>query len=73
MNLTLWCSSSLPATVVAPATLRDPLGRVDSVLRPVLAVAGDTTRNGVNPAIGGYGVAFKSATSAATIPTAALR
>jgi prepilin-type N-terminal cleavage/methylation domain-containing protein len=73
MNLTLWCSSSLPATVVAPATLRDPLGRVDSVLRPVFAVAGDTTRNGVNPTVGGYGVAFKSGTSAATIPTAALR
>jgi len=73
MNLTLWCSSSLPATVVPPATLRDPLGRVDSVLRPVLAVAGDTTRNGVNPAVGGYGVAFKSGTAAATIPTAALR
>lgn len=73
MNLTLWCSSSLPATVVAPATLRDPLGRVDSVLRPVFAVAADTTRNGVNPAIGGYGVAFKSGTAAATTPTAALR
>lgn len=73
MNLTLWCSSSLPAAVVAPATLRDPLGRVDSVLRPVLAVAADTTRNGVNPAFGGYGVAFKTGTAAATIPTAALR
>ena len=73
MNLTLWCSSSLPASVVAPATLSDPLGRVDSVLRPVFAVAGDTTRNGVNPAVGGYGVAFKSSTARATIPTAALR
>lgn len=73
MNLTLWCSSSLPATVVPPATLRDPLGRMDSVLRPVLAVAADTTRNGVNAAVGGYGVAFKSGTAAATIPTAALR
>ncbi len=73
MNLTFWCSSSLPAAVVAPATLRDPLGRVDSVLRPVFAVAADTTRNGVNPAVGGYGVAFKTGTAAATIPTAALR
>jgi prepilin-type N-terminal cleavage/methylation domain-containing protein len=73
MNLTLWCSSSLPATVVAPATLRDPLGRVDSVLRPVFAVAADTTRNGVNPAIGGYGVVYKPGTVAATIPTASLR
>ena len=73
MNLTLWCSSSLPATVVPPATLRDPLGRVDSMLRPVFAVAADTSRNGVNPAVGGYGVAFKSGTAAATIPTASLR
>jgi hypothetical protein len=73
MNLTLWCSSSLPATVVPPATLRDPLGRVDSVLRPVFAVAADTTRNGANPAVGGYGVAFKTGTAAATIPTASLR
>lgn len=73
MNVTLWCSSSLSAAVVAPATLRDPLGRVDSMLRPVFAVAADTARNGVNPAVGGYGVAFKSGTAAATIPTAALR
>jgi prepilin-type N-terminal cleavage/methylation domain-containing protein len=73
MNLTLWCSSSLPAAVVAPATLRDPLGRVDSVLRPVFAVAADTSRNGANAAVGGYGVAFKTGTAAATIPTASLR
>jgi prepilin-type N-terminal cleavage/methylation domain-containing protein len=73
MNLILWCSSSLPATVVPPATMRDPLGRVDSVLRPVFAVAADTTRNGTNPAVGGYGVAFKSGTTAATVPTASLR
>lgn len=73
MNLILWCSSSLPATVVPPATMRDPLGRVDSVLRPVLAVAADTTRNGTNPAVGGYGAAFKSGTTAATVPTASLR
>jgi len=73
MNLTLWCSSSLPATIVPPATMRDPLARVDSVLRPVFAVAADTARNGVNPAVGGYGVAFRSGTSAGTIPTASLR
>ncbi|MFZ9991549.1 MAG: PulJ/GspJ family protein [Opitutales bacterium] len=73
MNLILWCSSSLPATVVPPATMRDPLGRVDSVLRPVLAVAADTTRNGTNPAVGGYGAAFKSGTTAAPVPPASLR
>jgi type II secretory pathway pseudopilin PulG len=67
MNLTLWCSSSLPARGPNdPAgALRDPIGRLDSVLRPVFAVASDTGRNGVNPAVGGYGVAFSSRTSAA--------
>ncbi len=74
MNLTFWCSSSLPATLVAPATMRDPAGRVDSVLRPVFAVAGDTGRQtGANPLNGGYNVAFKTSTAAATIPTAAIR
>lgn len=73
MNVILWCSSSLPAAAVAPA-LRDPLARVDSALRPVFpATAGEIQKYNANPAIGGYGVAFKSGTTAGTTPAAPLR
>jgi hypothetical protein len=73
MNMVLWCSSSLPSAAVAPA-LRDPLARVDSALRPVIpATLGETQKYSANPAIGGYGVAFKSATTASTTPNAGLR
>ncbi|MDP4962630.1 MAG: prepilin-type N-terminal cleavage/methylation domain-containing protein, partial [Opitutales bacterium] len=41
MNLIFWCTSSLPATVVPPATMKDPVGRMDTSLRPVMAVASD--------------------------------
>ena len=73
MNMVLWCSSSLPSASTAPA-LRDPLARVDSALRPVIpATLGETQKYNANPAIGGYGVAFKSATTASTTPAAGLR
>jgi prepilin-type N-terminal cleavage/methylation domain-containing protein len=73
MNVVLWCSSSLPSAAVAPA-LRDPLARVDSALRPVIpATLGETQKYNSNPGVGGYGVAFKSATAASTTPAAGLR
>ena len=71
LNLVLWCSSSLPAQ---NATINDPVKRVDSALRPVFPAASDQTlKYNVNPLIGGYGVAFKSATTAATIALAPIR
>ena len=73
MNLIFWCTSSLPATVVPPATMRDPVGRMDTSLRPVMAVASGTGRNGANPAVGGYGAAFRSGTAAGLIPAAPVR
>jgi competence protein ComGC len=58
MNVVLWCSSSLPSSA-------DPLTRVDSALRPVIpATAGEPQKYNTNPAIGGYGVAFKSGLAA---------
>ena len=75
MNMILWCSSSLPSASTAPA-LRDPLARVDSALRPVIPMSlttGETLKNNASAAIGGYGVAFKSATTASTTPAAGLR
>lgn len=73
MNMVLWCSSSLPSAAVAPA-LRDPLARVDSALRPVIpATSGEPQKYSANPLIGGYGVAFKSATTASTTKDAGLR
>ena len=71
LNIILWCSSSLPAQ---NATINDPVKRVDSALRPVFPAASDQTlKYNVNPLIGGYGVAFKSATTAATIASAPIR
>jgi prepilin-type N-terminal cleavage/methylation domain-containing protein len=71
LNLVLWCSSSLPAQ---NAAINDPVKRVDSALRPVFPAASDQTlKYNVNPLIGGYGVAFKSATTAATIALAPIR
>jgi hypothetical protein len=71
LNLVLWCSSSLPAQ---NAAINDPVKRVDSALRPVFPAASDQTlKYNVNPLIGGYGVAFKSATTAATTALAPIR
>jgi|Laugresbdmm110sd_1035091.scaffolds.fasta_scaffold02397_7 prepilin-type N-terminal cleavage/methylation domain-containing protein len=73
MNMVLWCSSSLPSTS-SPPSLRDPLLRVDSALRPVIpATLGETQKYNANPLIGGYGVAFKSATTPSTTKDAGLR
>jgi len=67
LNIILWCSSSLPAQ---NATINDPVRRVDSALRPVFPAATDQAlKYSGNPLIGGYGVAFKSAT---TIPATVL-
>ncbi len=71
VNLVLWCSSSLPAQ---NATINDPVKRVDSALRPVFPAATDQAlKYSVNPLNGGYGVAFKSATTAATVLLAPVR
>ncbi len=71
LNIVLWCSSSLPAL---NGTINDPVKRVDSALRPVFPAASDQTlKYNVNPLIGGYGVAFKSATTAATVALAPVR
>jgi prepilin-type N-terminal cleavage/methylation domain-containing protein len=71
VNIILWCSSSLPAQ---NATINDPVKRVDSALRPVFPAASDQAlKYSVNPLNGGYGVAFKSATTAATVLLAPVR
>ena len=71
VNIVLWCSSSLPAL---NGTINDPVKRVDTALRPVFPAASDQTfKYNVNPLIGGYGVAFKSATTAATVALAPVR
>ena len=71
VNIVLWCSSSLPAQ---NATINDPVKRVDSALRPVFPAATDQAlKYSVNPLNGGYGVAFKSATTAATVLLAPVR
>jgi len=64
MNLIFWCSSTLPATPVSPSTLRDPVRRAESALRPVFAVANDTGR------AAGYTQTFESNTNV-TISAAA--
>jgi hypothetical protein len=67
VNIILWCSSSLPAQ---NAIINDPVKRVDSALRPVFPAASDQAlKYSVNPLNGGYGVAFKSAT---TLPATVL-
>jgi len=71
VNIILWCSSSLPAQ---NAIINDPVKRVDSALRPVFPAATDQAlKYSVNPLNGGYGVAFKSATTAATVLLAPVR
>ena len=71
LNIILWCSSSLPAQ---NATINDPVKRVDSALRPVFPAASDQAlKYSSNPLNGGYGVAFKSATTAATVLLAPVR
>jgi len=71
LNVILWCSSSLPAQ---SATINDPVKRVDTALRPVFPAASDESlKYGFNPSFGGYGVAFKSATTAATMLVAPVR
>jgi prepilin-type N-terminal cleavage/methylation domain-containing protein len=71
VNIILWCSSSLPAQ---NATINDPVKRVDSALLPVFPAASDQAlKYSVNPLNGGYGVAFKSATTAATVLLAPVR
>ena len=71
VNIILWCSSSLPAQ---NAIINDPVKRVDSALRPVFPAASDQAlKYSVNPLNGGYGVAFKSATTAATVLLAPVR
>lgn len=71
MNLTFWCTSSLPFTAVAPA-MKDPVGRLPQSLRPVLPVAADTFKFG-STVHGGYAGAFRSATSGGTAAAAPLR
>ena len=71
VNIILWCSSSLPAQ---NATINDPVKRVDSALRPVFPAASDQAlKYSVNPINGGYGMAFRSATTAATVLLAPVR
>ena len=68
MNLIFWCSSSLPAAPVgSQSTLRDPVRRVDSALRPVFAVSRDAGRDA------GYVQTFESNTNAVTTAAAPLR
>jgi prepilin-type N-terminal cleavage/methylation domain-containing protein len=71
MNLTFWCTSSLPFTAVAPA-MKDPVARLPQSLRPVLPVAVDTFKFG-STVHGGYAGAFRSATSSGTTAAAPLR
>jgi prepilin-type N-terminal cleavage/methylation domain-containing protein len=71
MNLTFWCTSSLPFTAVAPA-LKDPVARLPQSLRPVLPVAVDTFKFG-STLHGGYAGAFRSATSPTSTLAAPLR
>jgi len=71
MNIILWCSSTLPAQ---NAAINDPVKRVDTALRPVFPAASDESlKYSFNPSLGGYGVAFKSATTAASMPVAPVR
>ena len=71
VNLVLWCSSSLPAL---NGQVLDPVKRVDTALRPVFPATTDQTlKYNANALIGGYGVAFKSATTAATVALAPVR
>jgi prepilin-type N-terminal cleavage/methylation domain-containing protein len=71
MNLTFWCTSSLPFTAVAPA-LKDPVARMPQSLRPVLPVAVDTFKFG-STVHGGYAGAFRSATTGGATASAPLR
>jgi prepilin-type N-terminal cleavage/methylation domain-containing protein len=71
MNLTFWCTSSLPFTAVAPA-LKDPVARLPQALRPVLPVALDTFKFG-STVHGGYAGAFRAATTGGTTAAAPLR
>lgn len=71
MSIVLWCTSSLPATPVAPA-LGDPVKRMSSALRPVAPATVDTYKYG-STAFGGYPGSFRSATAAATTAAAPIR
>ena len=71
MNLTFWCTSSLPFTAVTPA-LKDPVARLPQSLRPVLPVAVDTFKFG-STLHGGYAGAFRSATTPTSTLAAPLR
>ena len=67
LNIILWCSSSLPATAAQGQSnaVIDPVRRVDTALRPVFpAATGQTLKYASNANLsGGYGIAFRSATS----------
>jgi prepilin-type N-terminal cleavage/methylation domain-containing protein len=71
MNLTLWCSSSLPSTATLPA-MKDPVARMPQSLRPVIPVSADTFKYG-STVYGGYSGAFKSNTSLGPTSAAPLR
>ncbi len=71
MNLIFWCTSSLPSDAVDPA-LKDPVKRLPQSLRPVLPVALDTFKFG-STLHGGYGGAFRAATSSTSTAAAPLR
>ncbi len=65
MNLILWCSSSLPATVTTATQLKDPVMRTPQTLRPVIPTSSDTFKFG-SKLYGGY----FSALSTDTVATA---